>query len=73
MSRKTIISDSELIAHTSNLCPHSLTSVFEINCFCARGLFTLHIQDVYTFEQTADAHRVSAEGHVTGKLVIRIR
>lgn len=39
---------------------------------CARGLFTLHIQDVYTFEQTAQAHRVSAEGHVTGKLVIRI-
>lgn len=39
---------------------------------CDRGLFILHIQDVYTFEQTAEAHRISAEGRVTGKLVIRI-
>lgn len=34
-SRKTIISDAELIAHTSNQCPHILASVFEINCFTA--------------------------------------
>ncbi|MFE4108817.1 NADP-dependent oxidoreductase [Kosakonia sp. YIM B13611] len=40
---------------------------------CAGGLFTLPIQGVYPLQQTADAHRVSAEGHVTGKLVIKVR
>lgn len=40
---------------------------------CAGGLFTLPIQGVYSFQQTADAHRVSAEGHVTGKLIIKVR
>lgn len=44
----------------------------DVASLCDRGLFILHIQDVYTFEQTADAHRVSAKGRVTGKLVIRI-
>lgn len=39
---------------------------------CADGLFRLHIEDVYPLHQTADAHRVSAEGHVTGKLVIKV-
>lgn len=39
---------------------------------CANGLFKLHIAGVYPLQQTADAHRVSAEGHVTGKLVIKV-
>ena len=39
---------------------------------CEDGYFKLHIQSVFAFEQTADAHRVSAEGHVTGKLVIKV-
>lgn len=39
---------------------------------CADGLFKLHIEGAYPLQQTADAHRVSAEGHVTGKLVINV-
>lgn len=44
-----------------------------ITRLCADGLFKLHIEGVYPLQQTAGAHRVSAEVHVTGKLVIKVR
>lgn len=45
----------------------------EVAQLCAHGLFQLPVQGVYPLEQTAEAHRVSAEGHVTGKLIIKVR
>lgn len=37
---------------------------------CAEGRFRLHIDRTFALEETAEAHRLSAEGRVTGKLVI---
>ncbi|WP_026792044.1 NADP-dependent oxidoreductase [Pleomorphomonas oryzae] len=37
---------------------------------CSEGRFHLHIDRTFALEQTAEAHRISAEGRVTGKLVI---
>ena len=39
---------------------------------CSRGLFHLHIEQVFPIGQTAEAQQVSAGGHVTGKLIISI-
>lgn len=38
----------------------------------AEGLFRLRVDQTFPIEQTAQAHEVSAGGHVTGKLVISI-
>ncbi len=37
---------------------------------CAEGRFRLHIDRTFALAETAEAHRISAEGRVTGKLVI---
>lgn len=37
---------------------------------CADGRFRLHVDRTFPLEETAEAHRISAEGRVTGKLVI---
>lgn len=37
---------------------------------CAEGRFRLHVDRTFALEETAEAHRISAEGRVTGKLVI---
>ena len=38
----------------------------------SEGLFRLRVEQTFPLEQTAEAQEVSAEGHVTGKLVISI-
>ena len=37
---------------------------------CSQGLFRLHVDRVFPLEQVAEAQEVSAQGRVTGKLVI---
>jgi len=39
---------------------------------CSEGLFRLHVDRTFPLEQTAQAQEVSAEGRVTGKLVISV-
>ncbi len=39
---------------------------------CSEGLFRLRVEQTFPLEQTAQAQKVSAEGHVTGKLIISI-
>jgi NADPH:quinone reductase-like Zn-dependent oxidoreductase len=39
---------------------------------CSEGLFRLHIEQIFPLEQTAEAQKVSALGHVTGKLIISV-
>ena len=34
------------------------------------GSFTMPVAQTFTFEQAPDAHRISQEGHVRGKLVL---
>ncbi len=36
------------------------------------GLFQLHVERVFPLEQTAKAQELSAQGHVTGKLIISV-
>lgn len=38
----------------------------------SEGGFRLHLEQVFPFERTAEAHARSAAGHVTGKLVIAV-
>ena len=39
---------------------------------CSEGLFRLRVEQTFPLEQTAEAHEVSARGHVTGKLIISV-
>ncbi len=39
---------------------------------CSEGLFRLRVDQTFPLERTAEAQEASANGHVTGKLVIRI-
>lgn len=39
---------------------------------CSEGLFALHVEQTFALEQTAEAQQVSANGRVTGKLIISI-
>ena len=39
---------------------------------CSKGLFNLRVDQTFPLEQTAAAQKVSAGGHVTGKLVITL-
>jgi NADPH:quinone reductase-like Zn-dependent oxidoreductase len=39
---------------------------------CSEGHFRLHVGRTFPLEQTREAQRVSAKGHVTGKLVITV-
>jgi NADPH:quinone reductase-like Zn-dependent oxidoreductase len=39
---------------------------------CCEGRFRLRVDRTFPLEQTAAAQEISAEGHVTGKLVIRV-
>jgi NADPH:quinone reductase-like Zn-dependent oxidoreductase len=42
----------------------------EVARLCSEGLFRLRVERTFPLEQTAAAQEVSAQGHVTGKLVI---
>ena len=42
----------------------------EVALLCSEGLFRLRVQQNFPLEHTAAAQEVSAQGHVTGKLVI---
>jgi NADPH:quinone reductase-like Zn-dependent oxidoreductase len=42
----------------------------EVARLCSEGLFRLRVERTFPLEQTAEAHDLSARGHVTGKLVI---
>ena len=44
----------------------------EVARLCSQGLFRLHVEQSFPLEQTAEAQEVSANGHVTGKLIISI-
>lgn len=44
----------------------------EVARLCSEGLFRLRVERTFPLEQTAEAHDASAEGHVTGKLVIAV-
>ncbi|MEI9939202.1 MAG: NADP-dependent oxidoreductase [Pseudomonadota bacterium] len=44
----------------------------EVARLCSEGLFRLRVERTFPLEQTAAAQEVSAEGHVTGKLVISV-
>jgi len=44
----------------------------EVARLCSEGLFHLHVEQTFPLEQTAAAQEMSAAGHVTGKLVIRV-
>lgn len=39
---------------------------------CSEGLFRLRVEQTFPLERTAEAHEISARGHVAGKLVILI-
>ena len=41
-----------------------------ISALCTQGLFHMHVDQIFPLSQTAHAQTVSAEGRVTGKLVI---
>ena len=42
----------------------------EVARLCSEGLFRLRVEQSFPLVQTAAAQEVSAEGHVTGKLII---
>ena len=42
----------------------------EVARLCSEGLFRLRVEQTFPLERTAAAQEVSAQGHVTGKLVI---
>lgn len=44
----------------------------EVAGLWSRGLFRLHLEQVFPLEQSAKAMEISAGGHVTGKLVISV-
>jgi NADPH:quinone reductase-like Zn-dependent oxidoreductase len=44
----------------------------EVARFCTEAKFHLHVEQVFPLEQTAEAQKVSARGHVTGKLIIAV-
>ena len=44
----------------------------EVAQLCAKSLFHLRVEQTFPHEQTAQAQKVSAQGRVTGKLVISI-
>lgn len=44
----------------------------EVARLYSEGLFRLHVEQTFPLEQTAQAQKVSAAGHVTGKLIISI-
>jgi NADPH:quinone reductase-like Zn-dependent oxidoreductase len=37
-----------------------------------QGVLTLPVQQIYPFDQTAEAHIASADGHVTGRLIVTV-
>jgi NADPH:quinone reductase-like Zn-dependent oxidoreductase len=44
----------------------------EVARLCSEGLFRMPVERTFSLEQIAEAHEVSAKGHVTGKLIIII-
>lgn len=44
----------------------------EVARLCCEGRFRLHVEQAFPLEQTAAAQEVSAQGHVTGKLIISV-
>ena len=53
--------------------PRDPEQVFaEVARLCSEGVFRLRVDQTFPLEQTAEAHRVSARGRVTGKLIISI-
>lgn len=50
--------------------PHPERALAEAARLYSEGAFTLRLEQTFPLEQTAQAQKVSAEGHVTGKLVI---
>jgi NADPH:quinone reductase-like Zn-dependent oxidoreductase len=39
---------------------------------CSTGSFSLHIEQVFPFDQAREAQEVSQSGRVTGKLIVRV-
>ncbi|MEJ0045590.1 MAG: zinc-binding dehydrogenase [Rhodospirillales bacterium] len=39
---------------------------------CTKGLFRLHVEKTFPLEHTAEAQEISANGRVTGKLIISV-
>jgi len=37
---------------------------------CSQGLFRLRVEQTFLLEQAAEAQKISATGHVTGKLIV---
>ncbi len=35
-------------------------------------MLTIHVEETFPLERTADAHRRSEEGHVRGKIVVTV-
>lgn len=44
----------------------------EVAQLCSEGRFTLHVDQTFPLERTAEAQQLSAKGHVTGKLIISV-
>lgn len=44
----------------------------EVARLCSEGLFHLRLDRIFSLEQTGEAQEISAQGHVTGKLIIAI-
>ena len=53
--------------------PQAPERVFaDVARLCSDGRFRLHVEQIFPLEQTAEAQKVSARGHVTGKLIIAV-
>jgi len=52
---------------------HLEQTLVSVARLCREGRFQLRIDRAFAFDQTAEAHRISAQGHVAGKLVIMVR
>jgi NADPH:quinone reductase-like Zn-dependent oxidoreductase len=75
-SRVFSVADVDAPKYGARFChgpPKDPERVFaEVARLCSKGLFRLHIERTFPLEQTSLAQALSAEGHVTGKLVLCI-
>ena len=75
-SRVLSAADPDAARYGAKFChgpPKNPERIFaEVARLCCEGLFRLRVEQSFPLEQTARAQEVSAQGHVTGKLVISL-
>ncbi|WP_030981587.1 NADP-dependent oxidoreductase [Streptomyces sp. NRRL WC-3744] len=72
--RLASIADHEVLDHGGRYCfvrpdPEDLRRLSDL---AEQGAVSVHVQHTFPLERTADAHRLSQEGHVRGKIVVTV-